>query len=370
MRALLAVSRKELRQIARDGRTLAVLLLVPVLFLLLFGYALNWDVRHVRLAIDDADHSTVSRDLVSAFVRSGYFDLAGAVTDGQIDGLIDRGAARLVLVIPRGTARRIDTGQLAPVQLIVDGADATTAATIVSYVQALLDRVSAQYRLERHPQAGRPPVVVVPRVWYNPELRSVLFLVPGLIAYIAMLTAVISTALSVVREKELGTMEQVRMSPVAPFAYVAGKSLPYLAISMVSSVGIVLAAMWLFGLPMSGSWLLLIIALGLFLVGGLGLGLLVSTMADSQQVAFQAAALAAFLPTLLLSGFIFPIASMPGWLQATTFVVPARYFLVVLRGILLKGTGLSVFWPDMLALVGFAAGVLALAAVRLRQEWA
>ncbi|HVC20915.1 MAG TPA: ABC transporter permease [Vicinamibacterales bacterium] len=370
MKKALAVGRKEFRQIVRDRRTLSVLLVVPILFLLLFGYALNWDVRHVRLAVDDQDHTTQSRDLVSAFVDSDYFDLVGAVRQDQIRGLMNRGDVRAVLVIPSGTGRRLLAGRTAPIQVLINGDDANTATTVMGYAQALLNGLSTEYRLARYPVTGRPPVTVEPRIWYNPELRSALFLVPGLIAYIAMLTAVISTALSVVREKELGTMEQVRMAPLGTLSYVTGKSLPYFLVSMISSLGIVVVAMWLFDLPMRGSWPLLVLAIALFLAGGLGLGLLVSTVSDSQQVAFQIAALVSFMPTLLLSGFIFPIASMPVWLQVTTYVVPARYFLVVLRGIVLKGVGLPIVWPDMLALVAFAGVVLGLAAVRLRREWA
>ncbi|MDE3156276.1 MAG: ABC transporter permease [Acidobacteriota bacterium] len=370
MRKALAVGRKEFRQIARDGRTLSVLLVVPVLFLLLFGYALNWDIHHVKMAVNDQDRSPESRALVQAFVRSTYFDLVGEVSDRGIGALMDAGTVRAVLVIPDGTARRLHGGEPAPIQVLIDGDDANTATTVQGYVQSLLETQSAKYRLQAYPRAGRPPVRVEPRVWYNPELRSVLFLVPGLIAYIAMLTAVISTALSVVREKERGTMEQVRMAPLGALSYVTGKSIPYLIVSLVSSFGIVVAAMWLFDLPMRGSWLVLLLTLTLFLLGALGLGLFVSTISDSQQVAFQIAALASFMPTLLLSGFIFPIASMPVWLQATTYLVPARYFLVALRGIVLKGTGPAVFWPDLLALALFATAVIGLAAVRLRREWA
>ncbi len=370
MRKALAVGRKEFRQIARDRRTLSVLLVVPILFLLLFGYALNWDIHHVKMAVNDQDQSPESRALVSAFVRSTYFDLAGGVTDQGIQRLMDAGDVRIVLVIPAGTGRRLRTGETAPIQVLINGDDANTATTVMGYVQALLEAQSAMYRLQRYPVAGRLLVRAEPRVWYNPELRSVLFLVPGLIAYIAMLTAVISTAMSVVREKERGTMEQVRMAPLGALSYVTGKSIPYLLVSLVSSVGIVLAAMWLFDLPMRGSWILLLFTLALFLIGALGLGLFISTISDSQQVAFQTAALASFMPTLLLSGFIFPISSMPVWLQAVTYVVPARYFLVALRGILLKGTGIMVFWPDLAALAAFAAVVIGLAAVRLRREWA
>jgi ABC-2 type transport system permease protein len=209
-----------------------------------------------------------------------------------------------------------------------------------------------------------------PRVWYNPELRSALFLVPGLIAYIAMLTAVVSTALSVVREKEAGTMEQVRMSPIGPLPYVLGKTAPYFVISLVVALSIVLLSMLLLGLPMRGSWLALLGSISLFLIGALAFGLLISTVAETQQVAFQMALLTSYLPTLMLSGFIFPIASMPAPLQVVTYVVPARYFLVTLRGILLKGVGPGVLWEDFLALAIFAVVVLGLASLRLRRQWA
>jgi ABC-2 type transport system permease protein len=207
-------------------------------------------------------------------------------------------------------------------------------------------------------------------VWYNPELRSALFLVPGLIAYIAMITAVVSTALSIVREKERGTMEQVRMAPLNASSFVVGKTIPYFCIALVSAMGIVVAAMALFGLPMRGSWLLLLLSVSLFLVCALALGLFVSSVADTQQVAFQVAALVSFLPTMLLSGFVFPIASMPAVLRAVTYVVPARYFLVALRAIVLKGAGLAVYWTDLAALAVFATLLIALASARLKRQWA
>jgi ABC-2 type transport system permease protein len=218
---------------------------------------------------------------------------------------------------------------------------------------------------------GRPQAVLVsvePRIWYNPELRSTVFLVPGLIAFISMITAVVSTALSIVREKERGTMEQVRMAPISTFSFVAGKTLPYLVLSQIGAVGIVLAAMFFFDLPMRGSWLALFVVVAIFLVGALGTGLLVSTVADTQQVAFQAAALVAMLPTLILSGFIFPIASMPAFLQYISAVIPARYFLIALRGIVLKGRDLPSLWQPILALVAYAGASLGLSALRLSRR--
>jgi ABC-2 type transport system permease protein len=276
-----------------------------------------------------------------------------------------------VLVIPARFGVLATTGRPATVQLIVNGDNANTATTVVGYASGLVSAASAKYELEA--RLGSPAgalVVLEPRVWYNPELRSALFLVPGLIAYIAMLTAVVSTALSVVREKEVGTMEQVRMSPIGTVAYVLGKTVPYFVVSLASAIGVVAVSMLLFDLPMRGSWLVLIGSVSLFLVGALAFGLLLSTIAESQQVAFQLALLTSFLPTLMLSGFIFPIASMPVFLQLVTRVVPARYFLVILRGILLKGVGPAVLWPELLALFVFAFVILGLASRRLRHQWA
>ena len=367
-----AVALKELRQIGRDRRTLLILLFVPAFFLLVYGYALTFDIRHIRLAVQDDDRSAASRELISAFVNSGYFDLTGDVfASREIADVLDRDVARAVLVIPFRFGADAATGRPTSVQLIVNGDNANTATTIVGYAVGLVSTVSAQYEVLAGVGSRAPPLLVLqPRVWYNPALRSALFLVPGLIAYIAMLTAVVSTALSVVREKEVGTMEQVRMSPIGALAYVLGKTAPYFVVSLASSIGIVAVSMLLFDLPMRGSWIVLTGAVSLFLVGALAFGLLISTIAESQQVAFQLALLTSFLPTLMLSGFIFPIRSMPVVLQAVTLIVPARYFLVVLRGVLLKGVGPAVFWQELVALTIFAVVILGLASARLRRQWA
>jgi ABC-2 type transport system permease protein len=368
----LAVARKEMRQIGRDRRTLLILLFVPVFFLLVYGYALNFDIRHVRIAVQDNDRSTASRELISSFVNSGYFDLYGEVANAaEISRVIDRNDVRAVLVIPARFGSDVAAGRPTSVQFIVDGDNANTATTVVGYARGLLSATSARYEVQARLGSAEGPVVTVePRVFYNPELRSTLFLVPGLIAYIAMLTAVVSTALSIVREKEVGTMEQVRMSPVGPVPYILGKTAPYFVISLVSAMSIVVAAMVLFDMPMRGSWLVLVGVVALFLIGALGFGLLISSVAETQQVAFQLALLTSFLPTLMLSGFIFPITSMPAFLQLVTRVVPARYFLVALRGIVLKGVGPQVFWPDLVALAVFAVAILGLASLRLRRQWA
>jgi ABC-2 type transport system permease protein len=342
MRKALSVGRKEVRQILRDRRSLLVLLFVPAFFLLVYGYALNWDIRHVALAVEDRDRSPASRSLVSAFVNSGYFDLVADVRGPQdITNLMNHGTARLVLVIPYGMARDLDAGRTVPVQVLLNGDNANTATTVMGYALTIVQTESARYAVTAGVVRG-PLVTAEPRVWYNPQLRSTLFLVPGLIAYIVMLTSVVSTALSIVREKERGTMEQVRMAPLDAASFVFG---------------------------MNGSCLTLLFTISLYLFGALGLGLLVSSIAETQQVAFQVGVLASFLPTLMLSGFIFPIASMPPALQTITLVVPARYFLIALRGIVLKGVGLGIIWPQLLALTGFAGFVLLLASVRLRRQW-
>jgi ABC-2 type transport system permease protein len=368
----LAVARKEMRQIGRDRRTLLILLFVPAFFLLVYGYALNFDIRNVPIAVQDNDRSTASRDVISSFVNSGYFDLFGEVmNDAEISRVLDRNDVRAVLVIPARFGSDVAAGHPTSVQFIVNGDNANTATTVVGYARGLLSATSARYEMQARLGSPRGPLVnVEPRVFYNPELRSTLFLVPGLIAYIAMLTAVVSTALSIVREKEVGTMEQVRMSPIGPVPYILGKTAPYFVVSLISAMSIVVAAMVLFDMPMRGSWIVLLGVVSLFLVGALGFGLLISSIAETQQVAFQLALLTSFLPTLMLSGFIFPISSMPEFLQLVTRIVPARYFLVALRGIVLKGVGPAVFWSDLVALVIFAVVILGLASLRLRRQWA
>jgi ABC-2 type transport system permease protein len=367
MRKALAVYRKELRQIMRDQRTLLILIFIPAFFLLLYGYALNFDIRHIELAVQDRDATPQSRAVVAAFVNSGYFDFAAAVhSPAAAARLLDLNEARAVLVIPEGFGRDVAAGRTTPVQVIIDGDNANTATTVLGYAANILRTVGG----ELAPPASRrdPPVAVEPRIWYNPELRSTLFLVPGLIAYIGMITAVASTALSIVREKESGTMEQVRMAPIDTFSFVVGKTLPYFLISLTSAALIIVAAMALFGLPMRGNWLTLLLAMSLFLVGALGTGLLISTVAQSQQIAFQMALLISFLPTIMLSGFIFPISSMPQALQVITYVVPARYFLTALRGIVLKGSVIThLLWP-LAALTVYALATLGLSSLRLARQ--
>lgn len=372
MKKMLAVASKELRQILRDRRSLMILLFVPAFFLLLFGYALNFDIRNVRLAVQDQDRSAKSRELVSSFVNSGYFQLVGYVdSPKELDRLVDQGRVRAILSIPSGFEHDLSILKPTTVQVIIDGDNANTASTVMGYSRLLIGEYNAaeMKAIPMLPRQGLPQIGIEPRIWYNPQLRSTLFLVPGLIAYISMITAVVSTALSVVREKERGTMEQVRMAPLGPVPYILGKTLPYLVISFFSAILVIVSAMLLFDLPMRGSWALLCLSIALFLIGAQAQGLLISTIAESQQVAFQVALLSSLLPTMILSGFIFPISSMPIVVQWITHIVPARYFLVALRAIVLKGADITAFWQQLVALAIFATIAMGLASLRLRREW-
>jgi ABC-2 type transport system permease protein len=370
MNKALAVAKKEFWQIVRDARTLLILLFMPAFFLLLYGYALNWDIHHVRFAVIDRDHSTASRELISALINSTYFDkVADATSMADVERLMDQGLIRVVLVVPENLERNLRGGRNATVQVIINGDNANTATTVMGYAQAAIRGVAANLQVEMSGRTGlAPPITASPRIWFNPELKSSLFLVPGLIAFIVMITGVVSTALSIVREKERGTWEQVRMAPIDTVSYVVGKTIPYFVISFAAELFIIFAAMTLFGMPMRGSWPGLVMALSLYVIASLATGLLVSTLVDSQALAFLISILLSLLPTLILSGFIFPIASMPAAIQVVTYIVPARYFLIILRGIVLKGAHLTSFIPQFQALVIYAVLTLGLASLRLARE--
>ena len=369
MRKAFAVGLKEFRQIRRDRRTLMILLFIPVFFLLLYGYALNFDIRHVRIAVEDRDMTPESRHLISSFVNSGYFDLVATAEPGtDLDALTERRVARAVLVIPEGYARTLADRRRASVQLLLDGADAGTASTVLGYARALVSEENAALVAAVEGDAPASAVALEPRILYNPELESTQFLVPGLMGFLLMLTAVLSTALSVVREKERGTMEQLRVAPLRTFELIIGKTIPYLGISLLAT-GIILAtARILFDVIVRGSYLELFVAVLLYLVGALAWGLFISTLAHTQALAFQAGLISSMLPAILLSGFIFQISIMPSWLQAVTYLVPARYFLVILRGIIMKGEHLLTYWPQVVALCVYALATIALASIRLAKE--
>ena len=371
MRKLWAVAGKELRQIMRDPLSLLTLIGFPAFMLVLYGYALNFDVRHVPLAVQDLDQTRASRDVVAAFVNSTYFDVSatpGAAED--LTRLLERRVAKAVLVVPEGFAADLEAARTAQVQLLLDGADALTATTVLGYAGAIVSESNVRVLSRALTRAGQrldAGIAYEPRVYYNPELKSVRFLVPGLIGLIMMLTGVLSTALSVVREKERGTIEQIRMAPIGSFALIAGKTLPYLALSLFATAFILAMAWGIFGVEIRGSLLDLLAATLLYLLGALGFGLLISTLVNTQALAFQIGLLGSLLPALLLSGFVFQIRLMPVWLQVITHLVPARYYLVILRGIILKGASLRPYWDQMGLLALYATLVLGLATVRMRR---
>lgn len=372
LRSIWAVIKKELRQLRRDFRSLAFLVGIPAFMLFMFGYALNFDVKHIPLAVCDKDLSPASRELIGNFTHTETFDLKYRLSETHdLDRLINEEKVRAALVIPAGFAADLLAGRPARVQIILDGADATTASTAAGTINGIVQNYSSRATAEVLARSGRgafsPPLQTETRVWYNPELRSSAFLVPGLMAFILMVIVVISTAFSVVREKERGTMEQLLVSPIRPVELIIGKTVPYIIISLISSHLVLLLGYLLFGVTIKGNYFLLLLAMTLFLIGGLGQGLFISTITGTQQVAFQLAVLSTYLPTFILSGFIFPIKNMPLVIQAITYAVPARYFLAALRGVILKGAGLAAIWEQLLGLAGFVLVTLTLSTLRMNR---
>lgn len=361
--SVMAVARKEVRQLSRDPRTIAVLLVLPALLLLFYGYVLSFDVAHVSLAVLDHDRTEASRRLVSRMTSGEWFDhVATLESDARIEPVLDGGRATIVLVIPRGYGDDLAAGREAVVQALIDGTNSTSAQTAQGYVQGYVAAEGASLRGDM-----TLPIEARPVVLYNPELASDRFLLPGLTAFILMISATIVTALSVVKERETGTMEQLLVSPLRPIDVIAGKAIPYGTLALVAALFVLATARVAFGLQIQGSLLLLFGVTVIFVLGGQGLGLFISSITRSQQVAFQIATFATMLPTMLLSGFIFPIRSMPAFVQLLTYVVPARYYVSALRGIILKGVGVSVVWPEALALAVFALVTLGVATARIRR---
>ena len=373
MRRIWALAWKELLQVARDPLSLTMILGVPAFMLVIYGFALSFDVRHIPLAVEDRDRSASSRELIAAFTRSSYFDVVASLLPGaDVERLTERGRAKGVLVVPEGFGADLAAGRTGRVQLLLDGTDANTASTALGYATAIAAERSAVLAREAPGAPGRPsgaPVDFRPRVWFNPDLVSSRFLVPGLVGVFLLLSSSMATALSVVREKERGTMAQLRVAPVRMGQILLGKCTPYLGISLLSAFFALALARLLFGVEVKGPILHLTAATLLYLVGGLGYGLMVSTFSSSQAMAFQVTIVTTVLPSVFLSGFIFPIRSMPLPLQWLTYAVPARYFLVILRGVIVKGAGLAPYGSEVGALALYTVAVLAIASLRLaRQE--
>ena len=372
LKRILAISKKEIRQLKRDTRMLYVLFVFPFVLLILFGYAINFDVHHIKMVVYDLDKSETTRDFINRLTSSNYFDLVGHInSESQIRGVLDRGDAQVVLVFPEDFSRNIYSSKKAKIQILVAGIDANTASVISNYMNAATSTFSYKITQEELAVRGRSaymPVNLEPRFWYNPDLNSTLYLIPGLISMILIMTAVISIAMSIVREKERGTIEQINVSPLSSLELLMGKTIPYSVIALIIASIILFAGYILFGVTIKGSVFLLFISTFIFLFACLNLGILISSISDSQQVAFQLSALVSLLPSFLLSGFVFPIESMPPVIQVITNITPVKFFIIVLRDILLKGVGLEAFWEQLIYLLIFSLFFLTLATLLNRRN--
>jgi ABC-2 type transport system permease protein len=370
---ILPLTRKETLHILRDPRSLYLAIVLPMVLLILFGYAITFDVRHIPVGIVDQDSSFLSRDFISRVKGSEYFDLVYlSNSSAGLESLLDKGKVKIILVIPHRFSRDLSQGKDAPLQLLIDGSDNNTAQIALGHISGIVQIFSSNIVLEKLNkqgailQAGNPPIEVKPRIWYNPDLSSTNFIVPGLIAVVMMILAAMSTSLTIAREWEIGTMEQLIATPAKPHEIIIGKLIPYFFLGIIQISLVVLVGTLLFNVPLKGNIFFLFCVSGVFLICGLGIGLLISTITRSQQLAFMFSLLLTLLPSFLLSGFIFPISSMPRIIQFFTYLVPAKYFLIVLRGIFLKGTGLGTLWPEVVSLFIFASLILLACAKRLR----
>lgn len=371
-RRIASVVRKEFLHILRDPRTLVIMFLIPVVQLILLGYAAVTEVDHLPTAYLDRDRTSASRALIQAFEASGYFDFLYPVQDEEeMAYLIDAGKARAGLSIPAGYGEAVQAGRLAQVGFAIDGSDPTVASSALSAAQALGQALSAELvslHLARRGVATQPTGVDVrTRVWYNPNLKNANFMIPGLIAIVLQVLTTMLTALAIVREREQGTLELLIVTPVKPVELVVGKLVPYVAIAFVDLLEVLAIGTFWFKVPIRGSVGLLLALAAISLMTSLGLGLLISTLAGTQR---EAMLLVWFtvLPSIFLSGFFFPIAAMPSALQALSYVIPLTYLLVIIRGIILKGVGLALLREQTLALVVFGLVLLSVASLRFRKR--
>ncbi len=363
---------KEFIQVFRDPRMRAVVLVLPCMEVLVIGYAVNMDLRDIRTAVYDLDNTPASRELLARFTSSGYFHVVARVDDDRrMQDLIDRSRVQIVLRINHGFAGDLAAGRTAALQVICDGTDSNTAAIAMSYVSRITSdyagRMLAQ-RIERDRGLANPPVQVDfrPRAWFNENLDSRNYFVPGVIVIVVSLVSLLLTSMAVVREKEIGTIEQIMVTPITPAEFILGKTMPFVVISFVDVTLILLIGVFWFGVPLRGSILLLYFSTGLYLLSMLGMGLLISTVSQTQQQALMSTFLF-FFPAMLLSGFSFPIANMPPLIQWLTFLNPVAYYLVIVRTIFLKGIGLAYLWPHLLALAAMGVATLMLAVRRFHK---
>ncbi|HEX4965945.1 MAG TPA: ABC transporter permease [Thermoanaerobaculia bacterium] len=373
MHELLAVIVKEFLQLRQDKKMIPAMVIGPIVQLLALGYAANLDVVHVPFVLVDQDRSPASRALVERFTGSGTFDLVGA-EDGPaaIDPWLIEGRAQLALVISAGYGEAVGAGRAPKVQVIADGTDANSSGLGLGYASQILAGAGAEMAAARR-VPGMPGLAagryeLVPRVWYNPDLKSRWFYVPAVIAMVLMLVTMILPSMAVVREKEIGTLEQLSVTPLRPWQLVLGKLIPFLVVGLLDMLLVTGLVTGLFHVPLRGSLLLLGFLTFLFLLTTLGLGLLVSTLVRTMQQAMGLCVFVLMVPMIYLSGLIFPVENMPHGFQIASYAIPVRYYANVLRGIFLKGSGLGVLWPEALALLGIGLTVLTLASLRFRKS--
>jgi ABC-2 type transport system permease protein len=370
---LTSLIRKEFIQILRDPRTLVLVLVIPIMQLFLLGYAATNDVRNVPLAVYDQDRGPAARELLDAYRAADYFQLAYDVgSEEELRQLIDYGDARVGLVIPPDYTRQLKSSGSATVMFVLDGSDPTVASTALSAAQLIGQQYSTQVlseRLARSTQASalRPPLQVLTQVWYNPDLVSAYFMIPGVIAMILFALTSILTATAIVRERERGTIEQLIVTPIRPWELMVGKMVPYVILAFVNMLEVLAIGHWWFGVPVRGSLLLILALSGLFLLTSLGIGLLASTFANTQQEAMLVVWMT-LLPALFLSGFFFPLEAMPKVLQWVSYLLPLRYYLVIIRSLLLKDIGVEALTGDVIALAIFGLALMTIASLRFRKR--
>jgi ABC-2 type transport system permease protein len=363
---------KEFIQVFRDVKTRGVVFVAPIIQMLVFGYAVTTDVKHVATAVYDLDNSYSSRELINRFIRSGYFDVADYVGDeARARDLLDRGTVRVVLRLNRGFETDLLAGHTAEVQVIVDGTDSNTAGIVLNYSAKITQQFSQHTlvnRMTRRQGVYQKPAEVnlETRAWFNENLESRNFYVPGVIALIVMLVTLMLTSIAIVREKEIGTIEQIMVTPITRLEFILGKTVPFALIGLADVVLISVVGVFWFGVPIRGHLVWLFVSVLLYLMTTLGIGLLISTVSRTQQQAMMTTFLY-FSPAVLLSGFIFPIANMPLVVQWLTYLNPLRYFLVIIRGVFLKGIGPVILWPQMAALALLGVATLWLASRRFQK---
>jgi ABC-2 type transport system permease protein len=367
---LLHMMRKELLELRQDPKLFAILFLAPVVQTTVLGYAATTDVRNVPIVIADSDRSAASRALVRQFAGSPYFTIVDTVTSvSEVDPYLEHGRAWLAVGIPAGYHKTVGTGRPATVQVIADGTDSNSTNVALGYAQGLVSAYSQQLAVRQRGLATAPPPPIEARirVWFNPQLESRVFMIPGIVALLLLVITTNLSSMALVREREQGTLEQLNVTPLARWEIIVGKLLPYAAIGMLEVLVVLTFAVLWFHIPILGSKVLLLGCCAIYLLTTLGLGLFISTISDTQQQAMMTATFFFLTPMLYLSGFIFPIENMPPLIQKVTYLIPLRYFIVIVRGIFLKGVGVSVLWPQILALFAWGVAILMLAVARSRK---